>query len=512
MFAFAILLSWVVVAANGPHGNHDRPNIVVFLVDDMGVMDTSVPFLTDGEGKPKRYPLNEYFRTPNMEQLARNGVRFNTFYSMSVCSPTRTSLMTGQNSARHHVTNWIRPDANNRGSKGPPDWKWSGLSPTDVALPRLLQATGYRTIHIGKGHFGPTNTLAADPQNLGFDVNVAGSSIGHPASYYGKNSFGNIQQKNGKRSLHAVPGLERYHNSSIFLTDALTEEAKANVSDSVRRGTPFFLYLAHYAVHSPFQADPRFEKNYKDSGKSPQARAYASLIEGMDQSLGDLMEHLQKLGIAEETIVFFVGDNGSDAPLGPEHAVACAAPLRGKKGTHYEGGMRAPFIASWAKPNAEHPLQRKYPVVQGAIRSEMAAVYDLFPTILTLARTAVPTGHVLDGQSLLPLLAGKQDFTRKREFLMHYPHSHRTEYFTTYRRGDWKVIYHYFPSKVSEDSHYQLFDLKADPFESTNLASSRRDVLREMVMAMTKQLESQRAQFPVSDDGKTPQKPVIPLQ
>ncbi|MCX7826789.1 MAG: sulfatase-like hydrolase/transferase, partial [Verrucomicrobiae bacterium] len=130
-----------------------KPNIIIFLVDDMGVMDTSVPFLTDAAGKPKRYPLNDYYRTPNMERLAARGIRFNNFYAMSVCSPTRAAILTGQNAARHHITNWINPDTNNAGPQGPPQWNWKGLKKGDVTLPRLLQAAGYRTIHVGKGHF-----------------------------------------------------------------------------------------------------------------------------------------------------------------------------------------------------------------------------------------------------------------------------------------------------------------------------------------------------------------------
>lgn len=155
-----------------------RPNIVVFLVDDMGVMDTSVPFLTDPHGQPRKYPLNEFYRTPNMERLAQGGIRFNNFYAMSVCSPTRISILTGQNAARHHTTNWINPDRDNRGPCGPPEWNWVGLKRGDATLPRVLQASGYRTIHVGKGHFGPRGLEGADPKNLGFDVNVAGCSIG----------------------------------------------------------------------------------------------------------------------------------------------------------------------------------------------------------------------------------------------------------------------------------------------------------------------------------------------
>ena len=152
-----------------------RPNVVVFLVDDMGVMDTSVPFLTDASGKPKRYPLNDYYRTPNMERLASQGIRFNNFCAMSVCSPTRVSIMTGQNAARHRTTNWINPDKNNAGPFGPPEWNWQGLKKGDVTLAGLLHDQGYRTIHVGKGHFGPRDFEGADPANLGFDVNIAGA-------------------------------------------------------------------------------------------------------------------------------------------------------------------------------------------------------------------------------------------------------------------------------------------------------------------------------------------------
>src|SRR5688572_17183884 len=135
----------VVSATAAVRAADPPPNVVVFLVDDMGVMDTSLPFLTDAEGKPKRYPLNDYYRTPNMERLAARGIRFNNFCAMSVCSPTRISIMTGQNAARHRTTNWINPDTNNAGPQGAPDWNWQGLKKGDVTLAALLQADGYRT-------------------------------------------------------------------------------------------------------------------------------------------------------------------------------------------------------------------------------------------------------------------------------------------------------------------------------------------------------------------------------
>lgn len=504
LIALATLLIPVDTAAAA---EGSRPNFVVFLVDDMGVMDTSVPFLTDEAGQPKRYPLNDYYRTPNMERLAARGIRFNNFYAMNVCSPTRISIMTGQNGARHRTTNWINPDRDNAGPHGPSNWNWEGLGRDDVTLARLLQSAGYRTIHVGKGHFGPRDSEGADTRNLGFDVNVAGASIGAPATYYGAQNF----SRQGRRARSAVPGLEKYHGQEIFLTEALTIEAKSHVSQTVREGKPFFLYFPQYAVHAPFDSDPRFAANYANSGKPPEAQAFATLIEGMDKSLGDVLDHLESLGVAENTLVIFLGDNGSDAPLGHQHEVACAAPLRGKKGAHYEGGMRVPFIAAWGKTDESNTQQQRLPIATGAIQQQVASVCDLFPTILQLADVQPPSEHAVDGAVLNTLLTGKPDAARPETFLMHYPHApHRSDYWTSYREGPWKVIYHYYPSEASENSHYQLFNLADDPFEQNNVASAEPAVLKRMMGTLIAALEKQHAVYPTDEDGATPRKPRLP--
>ena len=485
-----------------------KPNLVVFLVDDLGVMDTSVPFITDASGRAQRQPLNHFYRTPAMERLAARGVRFNNFCAMSVCSPTRIAILTGQNAARHHATNWINPDTDNAGTQGPSAWNWRGLKPGDVTLPGLLRDAGYRTFHVGKGHFGPRAADGADPVKLGFDVNIAGASIGAPGSYFARQDFG---KKSTKRASHAVPHLEKYHGQDLFLTEALTLEAKDLVSAAAKQGQPFFLHLAHYAVHSPFESDPRFAAHYQDSGKPANAQAFATLVEGMDKSLGDLLNHLEALGIAEDTLVVFLGDNGSDAPLGHEHAVACAAPLRGKKGSHYEGGMRIPFIAAWAKPDPANPHQRRLPIAAGALQTQTAAVMDLFPTLLAVAEARAPAAHPVDGFRLDRLLSGQTDSTRPESFLMHYPHGpHRTSYWTSFREGPWKVIYHYFPTAVSGGSHYQLFHLGNDPFEQADLAATEPAALRRMMTALSDQLEHHQALYPVSADTRAPQRPKIP--
>ena len=314
------VLAAVHVAAAAPK----KLNVLLFLVDDMGLMDTSAPMLTDEKGKPQRHPLNDWYRTPNMERLAAKGVRFSNFYSHNVCSPTRVSIMDGQNSARHRTTDYIFPWQNNREintkqyplavcQQVPPEWQWKGLGKNDVTLPRQLRKAGYSTIHVGKAHFAPDESEGENPLNLGFDVNVAGTCIGAPGSYYGKNGFGV-----GSKGVHArpVPDLDKYHGQDIFLTEALTLEAMAEVDKALDAGKPFFLHMAHYAVHSPFQSDPRFAENYRVEGKSKPYQAYATMIEGMDKSLGDLMDHLEAKGVAENTLILFLGDNGGDAPDG----------------------------------------------------------------------------------------------------------------------------------------------------------------------------------------------------
>lgn len=484
-----------------------RPNIVVFLVDDMGIMDTSVPFLTDAEGNPQRFPLNDYYHTPAMERLAAKGIRFNNFSAMSVCSPTRVSIMTGQNAARHRTTNWINPDQDNAGPLGPPDWNWLGLNSDSITLASEMRKAGYRTLHVGKGHWGPRSAPGGEPLNLGYDINLAGASIGAPGSYFGLQNFG----WGGRRERNAVPHLEKYHGTDIFLTEALTQETLKLVDQAAAEPQPFFLHFAHYAVHAPFQTDPRFAARYADSGKPEQAQAFATLIEGMDKSLGDLLDHLDKQGIAEETLIFFLSDNGGDAPLGHQHDVACVAPLRGKKGAHYEGGMRVPFIAAWAKTNDKHPLQQKLPIPANTIQPQMASICDLFPTILQLVGADLPEGHIVDGFPLQKLLLGQADDSRPETFLMHYPHApHRSDYWTSFRAGPWKVIYHYIPSEASENSHYQLFHLGEDPYEQNNLAEEKPDQLRRMMQRLIKELESHAAVFPRSESGEKRLHPQLP--
>lgn len=471
-----------------------KPNIIFFMVDDMGLMDSSVPMLTDENGNPQRHLLNDWYRTPNIEQLADKGIRFSNFYAHTVCSPTRISIMTGQNAARHRTTQFISPNGKNTGDFGPEAWNWVGLTSKDITLPGLLRQAGYRTIHVGKAHFAPPAYEGEDPQNLGFDVNVAGCAYGQPGSYFGEDGYGNL---NPKRVQRAVPGLEKYHKTDTFLTEALTIEAKAEIDQSVEIGNPFYLYLSHYAVHSPFQSDPRFADFYRDETKGKNGEAYATLVAGIDKSLGDLMAHLEAKGIAENTLIMFMGDNGSASPFGKGDEINSSAPLRGKKATRWEGGTRVPFIAAWADPKVNHSMQNQLPIQVGGIQQAMGICYDVFPTLLELSGVQTPSGHVVDGQNLRKLLTGQTDPSREEVFASHFPHKHTNSYFTSIREGNWKLTYNYFPDLENGETRYELYHLMDDPSESNDVSKRRPDQVKALTVSMLKHLDEMDALFPV---------------
>ncbi|MBD0834606.1 sulfatase [Aestuariibaculum suncheonense] len=488
VYSILTLLSTFSFSVN-TSAQENQPNIIVFLVDDMGLMDTSVPFLVDTNGNPKKYPLNNYYITPNMEQLAGQGIRFTNFYAHSVCSPTRASILTGQNSARHKTTNWIDLENNNKNNFGPSSWNWEGLNKSSITLPRLLQSTGYKTIHVGKAHFGPNGSEGVNPLNIGFDVNVGGSGAGHPGSYYGRDGYGNIK---GQKS-RAVPGLEKYWGDDIFLTEALTREANDKISEATEEGKPFFLYMSHYAVHQPFQSDPRFAEHYKNSGKDEKAQAYATLIEGMDKSLGDIIAHVKDLGLGENTLILFLGDNGSDAPLPIANEYSSSEPLRGKKAMHWEGGMRVPFIASWVTPNHQIKVQKELKISQNQMESQIGTILDLFPTICNLANVKVPESHLTDGFDLQKQFKGKTNKKRENTFLNHFPHDHRSPYFTSFVKEDWKVVYHF---QIEGTPKYELYNLINDPFEANNLAQSNLKQLKVMMKLLQEDMDNKQALYP----------------
>ncbi|MDF2376745.1 MAG: sulfatase-like hydrolase/transferase [Verrucomicrobiales bacterium] len=463
--------------------------------------------MVDADGEPEHHSLNSWYRTPNMERLAAQGIRFSDFYAHTVCSPTRISIMTGQNSARHRTTQFISPNGKNTGDHGPEAWNWKGLTREDVTLPALLREAGYRTVHVGKAHFAPPDHEGENPTSLGFDVNIAGCSYGQPGSYFGNDGYGNL---NPKRQQRAVPGLEEYHHTDTFLTEALTIEAIAEIDRSIEQKRPFYLYMSHYAVHSPFQSDPRFANHYAASEKAKAPKAFATLIEGIDKSLGDLMNHLQDRKVARETLILFLGDNGTACPLGSGDEIAASAPLRGRKASRWEGGTRVPFIAAWGNPTLGHPIQERLPISAGSIQTQMGLCYDIFPTLTALAGAEIPAGHIIDGHSLKALFSGERDGARKEVFLSHFPHSHTNNYFTTYREGDWKLIYQYFPDTAKGETRHALYNLKSDPSESNDVSADHPDLIKSLSQAMIQSLRDMKALYPtIEGDEHRPLAPQL---
>ncbi|MCK4564197.1 MAG: sulfatase [Verrucomicrobia bacterium] len=475
LLASALLVLFSLPAA----AKAKQPNILFFLVDDMGWQETSVPFHTE------RTKLNDIYRTPTMEKLAKEGLRFTSAYACAICSPTRVSLMTGQNAARHRVTCWTldkdkSPEGGNPLLKSSP-WNLNGLQPIGSDIPRSVEATtlpellrkaGYRTIHVGKAHFGAADTPGADPANLGFDVNIAGHAAGGPGSYHGDKNFSAVW-RNG-RKIWDVPGLEKYHGQKINLTEALTREAIAELEKTVAAKKPFYLYMSHYTVHAPWEDDRRFIEKYQGKGLPKQQTTLASMLEGMDQSLADLLATLDRLGVAGNTIVVFMSDNGSPSQCQRN------LPLRGHKITAYEGGSRVPLVVKW--PGTVKP---------GQTTGTPVIIEDIFTTFLEMAGVEPPKELAIDGQSFLPILKDPETERPERPLFWHYPNFYSRPAFSSVRQGDWKLIYWHGSQKLD------LYNLKTDLGESTDLSTQHPEKAKRLAATLSKHLRSVDAVMPI---------------
>jgi arylsulfatase A-like enzyme len=456
-----------------------KPNIIFFLVDDMGWQETSVPFWTE------KTMLNERYKTPAMETLAAKGMKFTQAYACPLCSPTRVSLMTGMNSARHAVTNWtlrknVSPD-NKHKTLEIPEWNVNGLSPVEgiehtyvsKTLPMYLQEADYKTIHVGKAHWGAKTTPGENPLNLGFDVNIAGHCAGGPGSYWGAKNFSAEWRKGD--TIWNVPGLEKYHGKDIFLTEALTIEAMVEMEKSVKSAKPFYLYMSHYAIHAPWEKDDRFYQKYIDSGLTEFEATYASMIEGMDKSLGDIMGKVKELGIEKNTIIIFMSDNGSPSQCPQNY------PLRGHKISPYEGGIRDPMIVYLPGVTSA-----------GSVTNEPLIIEDFFPSILEMAGVKSP--KKTDGLSFIPLLKGQNVDNSEREFYWHFPHNYDFEPYSVIRKGDWKLIYWY------KDGKKELYNIPDDIGEKNDLSSVQPKIVNELSRRLGKYLKSVGAKSPVEKE------------
>lgn len=475
------------------------PNIILFLVDDMGWQDTSVPFAKDTTANNRKY------HTPNMERLAAAGMKFTQAYACSVCSPTRTSLMTGMNAARHRVTNWTL----NRNTSVDqsddllnfPKWNMNGLQAVDsignsvcaTTLPQLLHDNGYFTIHCGKAHWGAFGTPGANPLTLGFDVNIAGHAAGGPGSYQGERFYGNAENGVHTRPW-GVPGLEKYHGENINLTEALTLEAMSAIKTATQTGKPFYLYMSHYAVHVPLEADKRYYQKYKELGyDEPEAR-YASMVEGMDKSLGDLMNYIEKNGLADNTIILFMSDNGglsASARGGQLHVHN--APLKSGKGSAYEGGIREPMLVKWPGKVKSNSICDNYLIIE-----------DFYPSILEMAGVKkYHTVQKIDGKSFVPMLLQKGTDKEGRDLIWHFPNKWGETgpgigTTSTIRSGDWKLIYWY---KTQE---FELYNILEDIGEENNQVNEYPEKVKELSKKLGDHLREMDAQRPCFKANKQP--------
>ncbi len=453
----------------------------------MGWQDCSLPFHTE------ETRLNRIYHTPNMEILSEEGMKFTQAYACAVCSPSRISLMTGMNGARHQVTNWTlqmnkSPDPKHK-EITPPEWNMNGMTQGEevpltvqaITMPQLLKESGYRTIHAGKAHFGAVGTPGENPLNLGFDINIAGHAAGGPGSYHGQHNY-SAAWRNADR-IWDVPGLEKYHGTDTYLSEALTLEASAEIDRAVAENKPFYLYMSHYAIHAPWEADSSFYEKYTNRDLSEFEAVYASMIEGMDKSLGDLMEKLKEKGQWESTIIIFMSDNGQ-----PSQATL-NKPLRGHKLLPYEGGIRVPLIVYWPGHTAK-----------GSENSQYVMVEDLFPTILDIAGVDYrnKVSQMVDGKSFVPYLEDSELRDKDRPLFWHFPHTYDQFPYSTVRKGDWKLIYRHL------DQSLELYNLRTDLSETRNLAEEEVEIKNELASLLSDHLREVNAGMPVLTKNNKP--------
>ncbi len=433
VFHVAAVVALLLSAAQANAAPDRKTNVVLILIDDLGWNDVGC------------YG-SDFYRTPNIDHLASEGMRFTDGYAAcNVCSPSRAAILTGKNPARLLLTQWLPSGRWNPRTNRLREGRYvSNLPLEEVTIAEALREAGYRTAFMGKWHLG-TETYYY-PQHQGFDVNVAGRDYGAPGSYFypfkGKWKIPTTGQTLHKET--PLPGKE-----GDYLVDRLAEEAEAFIRDNVDK--PFFLMLSHYAVHAPLQGKPDKTARYERiaSGNRQGKPAYAAMVESVDDSVGRVMKTLRELQLDEQTLVIFTSDNGGFAKA------TSNAPLRANKGSNYEGGLRVPFIIRW-------PGQTK----PGSVSAEPVIGMDLYPTILeATGQPPRPHQHV-DGESLGPVLNGKANLKRDAIY-WHYPHynQHPSSFPSgVIRAGDWKLI------EAFETGELSLFNLDDDLGETKDLA------------------------------------------
>ncbi|MGB0155186.1 MAG: sulfatase [Verrucomicrobiales bacterium] len=456
-----------------------EPNVVVFLVDDLGYMDI-------GANNP-----DCFYDTPNIDRLSDSGMRFTDGYAANpVCSPTRYSLMTGKYPTRVQATNFF---SGKRSGKFNPAPLVDDMAAEEITIAEALKTKGYATFFAGKWHLGHSEELY--PQGQGFDINIGGWARGGP--YTGKKYFAPFENPQME-----VESPEGEHLPARLARDT-AEFIEANMDQ------PFLAYLSFYSVHTPLQGRPDLVEKYKARAaeiageefadeeqvfgdKPRQVRVlqkhavYAAMVEAMDEAVGTVLDQLEASGIADNTIVVFTSDNGGLSTS--EGSPTSNLPLRGGKGWVYEGGIREPWIIRY--PGVTEP---------GSVSEEMICSIDLLPTVAAAA--GIEIDHLIDGIDLAPALrGGKLD---RQSLYWHYPHYSNQGGIPggAIREGNYKLFERY------EDGRVHLYDLKNDIGEQNDLAAEKPELVQEMRKRLHQWYKEVDAKFLQEKDGNTPWNP-----
>jgi arylsulfatase A-like enzyme len=440
----------------------DKPNIIFFLVDDLGLGDVGC------------FGSN-FHETPHIDQLCADGLKFTQAYSAcTVCSPSRAAILLGKYPARTNLTDWIAGHRRRNAPLNIPDWNMR-MELSETTLPEALKGQGYKSQFVGKWHLMPIGADDFDqhyPTSHGFDGNIGGREWGQPkgpGKYFAP--FG-------------MPNLDDGAQGD-FLTDALTDRAVDFID--ANQHTPFFLYFSYYTVHGPIMAPPELVQKYRDKSKAfpkPHSErvnpAFAAMTELLDRSVGRVRAKLTELGLAEDTIIIFTSDNGGTSEL-------ASAGLRGAKAFAYEGGTRVSTMVHW--PGVTTPgSECNVPIIGN----------DFYPTLLEMTGAELlPKQHV-DGLSLVPLLKSSDAPWQRDELYWHYPHYHRTTPYGAIRKANWKLIEFY------ENKTLELYNLETDPAERNNLATEQEAIATDLLKRLEQWRDSVGAQMPTANPDYTP--------
>lgn len=428
-----------------------KPNIVFILVDDLGWSDTG-------------FMGNPIYETPNLDKLSKEGIVFTNAYAPAAnCAPSRACIMSGKNTPRHGIyTVGSSERGKSKNRKLIPTVNTKILADNFVTLAEALKKNGYTSASIGKWHLGE------NPKTQGFDVNIGGSLAGHPKSYF--SPYKNNTLKDGE--------------DGEYLTDRLTNEAISFIKDNTEK--PFFLYLPYFTVHTPLQGKQNLVNKYQVKIKDDNRfnAKYGAMVESMDENVGRLLNTLNTMNIADNTIVIFYSDNGGLA------SVSSQFPLRAGKGSYYEGGIRVPCIIKW--PNKIREFRKADVPITGL---------DIFPTLMDALNDN--SNYSIDGTSLMPFLTENKSI-EERSLFWHFPiylqavnpkkdeardSLFRTRPGSVIRKGNWK-LHEYF-----EDGAIELYNLDTDIGEQINLSETYPKKVEELYKEL--QLWRQKTNAPI---------------